>query len=159
MKIRQFRDEDFAAIMEITLSAFTPIHESFREILGSRIFNCVYPDWKKSNREYLKSLCEGVDKKNILVAEEDHAVIGFISYFLNPQEKSGELGLNAVHPAHQNKGIGTRMYKHVLKRMKTRGIKVVQVGTGGDPSHLQARRVYEKSGFVTLQLVRYYKAL
>ena len=33
------------------------------------------------------------------------------------------------------------------------------VGTGGDPGHAPARRVYEKVGFVGLPLVRYYARL
>jgi len=33
------------------------------------------------------------------------------------------------------------------------------VGTGGDPGHAPARRVYEKAGFVGLPLVRYYASL
>ena len=33
------------------------------------------------------------------------------------------------------------------------------VGTGGDASHAQARKSYEKAGYTALPLVRYYKAL
>ena len=159
MRIRTFRDADFDAIVKITLLAFAPIHESFRQILGKRIFDLVYPDWKKSHREYVASLCKGGDKHNIFVAEDDEGIIGYVSYFIHRDKRSGELGLNAVHPKHQNKGIGTKMYKRVLKRMKAEGVDVVNVGTGGDPSHLPARRAYEKCGFVALPLVRYYISL
>ena len=51
------------------------------------------------------------------------------------------------------------MYDHVLYKMKTAGVKYVQVGTGGDSAHAPARRAYEKSGFVPLPLVRFYKKL
>ena len=159
MKFRRFRDDDFEAVVGITLVAFAPIHESFRDILGARIFDLAYPDWKQSNREYLEFLRKGKDRENIVVAEDDGAVIGFLSYFVNPKKKSGELGLNCVHPMHQRKGVGTRMYKHVLKEMKARGVKLVVVGTGGDRSHLPAKRAYQKCGFVALPLVKYYKAL
>jgi hypothetical protein len=51
------------------------------------------------------------------------------------------------------------MYDHVLSKMKAEGIRVVHVGTGGDFSHLPARRAYGKCGFVPLPLVRYYASL
>lgn len=35
----------------------------------------------------------------------------------------------------------------------------VVVGTGGDPGHAPARRLYERAGFTPVPLVRYFKAL
>ncbi|MGZ4435804.1 MAG: hypothetical protein ACXVW7_19605 [Trebonia sp.] len=34
-----------------------------------------------------------------------------------------------------------------------------QSGTGGDPGHAPARRLYERAGFTPVPLVRYFKAL
>jgi GNAT superfamily N-acetyltransferase len=62
-------------------------------------------------------------------------------------------------PTHQRKGVATLMYEYVLDMMKSAGAKYAQVGTGGDFSHAPAQRAYEKSGFVPLPLVRYYKKL
>ena len=42
---------------------------------------------------------------------------------------------------------------------KESGMKLAEVGTGGDPSHAPARRSYEKAGYTALPLVRYYKDL
>jgi hypothetical protein len=39
--------------------------------------------------------------------------------------------------------------------MREAGVRVVAVGTGGDPGHAPARSAYESVGF----MVRYYKAL
>lgn len=158
MRIRQFRDEDFDAVLEITLSAFAPIHESFHNILGDDLFAFVYPDWRGSYVQYLSSLSES-DKKNILVVEDSKTVIAFIVYSLDVEKKWGELGLNAVHPDYQNQGIGPKLYQHVLTKMKKKGVKMVEVSTGGDCSHAPARRAYEKCGFTALPLVRYYKVL
>jgi GNAT superfamily N-acetyltransferase len=65
----------------------------------------------------------------------------------------------AVHPDHQNRGIGTELNLFALERMKENGMKLVSVGTGGDPGHAPARRSYEKVGYTPLPIVRYYKAL
>ncbi len=102
MRTRPFRNEDFDAVLEITLLAFAQIHESFHNILGDNIFNIVYPDWRESYRQYLTSLAENNDKENFLIAEENDAIIGYIVYSMNAETKWGELGLNAVHPDHQN---------------------------------------------------------
>ncbi len=159
MTIRSFRNEDFKAVLEITLLAFAPIHESFHHILGDSIFNIIYPDWRGSYDEYLTSLTNSDATEKIIIAEQEGAVIAFAVYSLNQEKESGELGLNAVHPAHQNKGIGPKLYEHILEEMKKQGIKIVEVATGGDASHAPARRAYEKCGFTPLPLVRYYKAL
>lgn len=131
MRIRQFRNEDFDAVLEIILSAFAPIHESFHSILGDDIFAIIYPDWKGAYIQYLSSLSQS-DKKNILVMEDGETVTAFIVYSLDIEKEWGELGLNAVHPDFQNQGIGPKMYQHVLRRMRKQGMKMVEVSTGGD---------------------------
>jgi GNAT superfamily N-acetyltransferase len=80
-------------------------------------------------------------------------VVGFVSLQLNQETQIGEIGLNAVHPDHAGKGVGTAMYDFAIARMKEAGMRVATVATGGDPSHAPARRAYEKAGF-TVQIPR-----
>lgn len=157
--IREYSDADWRAVLEICLLAFTPIHESFERLLGTNLFALVYPDWKASNENYLRSLTESGERERTLVAEENGTVVGFIHYQLNCEKRSGEIGLNAVHPAHQGKGIGSLMYSHVLDVMQSQGMNYAKVGTGGDSSHVPARRAYEKVGFVPVPLVNYFRDL
>jgi GNAT superfamily N-acetyltransferase len=65
----------------------------------------------------------------------------------------------AVDPGHQNEGIGLDLVNFAIDRMTERGVRLAELGTGGDPGHAAARHVYEKAGFTPLPLVRYYKAL
>lgn len=74
-------------------------------------------------------------------------VVGFVSVQLNRDTRVGEIGLNAVHPDHAGKGIGTAMYDFAMARMKVVGMRAATVATVGDPSHAPARRAYEKAGF------------
>jgi GNAT superfamily N-acetyltransferase len=157
--IRPYVDDDWQAVLEICLLAFTPIHESFEGLLEGELFRLVYPDWRASNERYLRSLSEGREKEKLFVAEDNAVVVGFIHYSVDPESQSGKIGLNAVHPAHQSKGIGALMYSHVLDIMRTAGMKYAQVGTGGDVSHAPARRAYEKLGFVPIPVAHYYKKL
>lgn len=157
--IRAYSDADWPAVPEICLLAFTPIHESFERSLGTELFALVYPDWKTSNENYLRSLIESGERERVLVAEDSGRVLGFIHYQLNSEKRCGEIGLNAVHPNHQGKGVGSFMYTHVLDVMRSQGANYAMVGTGGDPSHVPARRAYEKVGFVPLPVVNYFRNL
>jgi GNAT superfamily N-acetyltransferase len=158
MKIRSYTNDDWQSVLEICLLAFAPIHQSFEELLGTDLFRLVYPDWKASHERYLRSLTNN-ERHRFFVADESGAAVGFIHYEVDTDGRSGKIGLNAVHPARQRKGVGGLMYRHVLDIMKAAGIEYVQVGTGGDASHVPARRAYEKFGFVPLPLVQYYKKL
>ncbi len=73
--------------------------------------------------------------------------------------KTGEVHLLAVHPENQNHGIGTELNLFALQKMSEGGMKLAEVGTGGDEGHAPARRSYEKAGYTALPLVRYYKEL
>jgi ribosomal protein S18 acetylase RimI-like enzyme len=81
------------------------------------------------------------------VATVNEAVVGFIGLAMNQACGRGEIDLNAVDPEHQGQGIGEFMYKFAMRRMQSAGMKVAKVSTGGDSSHLAARKAYEKAGF------------
>ena len=83
----------------------------------------------------------------LYAASEGQTVVGFVSILLNKETRVGEIGLNAVHPNHAGRGIGTAMYQHAIERMKEAGMQVATVATGGDPSHAPARSAYRKAGF------------
>ena len=38
-------------------------------------------------------------------------------------------------------------------------MRVAMIGTGGDPGHAAARRLYERAGYEKLPITRYFKAL
>ena len=65
------------------------------------------------------------------------------------------LSLRAWQPVYESMArvLGPRLNRLVYP------VKLVQLGTGGDPGHAPARHTYEKAGFTPLPLVRYYKEL
>jgi ribosomal protein S18 acetylase RimI-like enzyme len=158
VSIRPYVDTDWEAILQVCLASFSSIHGSFQDLLGNHLFALVYPDWKASHKEYLRSLTSTSERKHFLVVEENGSIVGFIHYEMD-NKKRGTIGLNAVHPSRQGKGIGTFMYEHVLQIMREHGTQYVSVSTGGDPSHTAARRAYEKLGFVPIPVANYYKTL
>jgi len=158
-RIRPLCSDDIEAVVRLSLAAWEPVFVSFRQILGPAIYARIYPDWLKSQAAAVESVCRDSDKNTVWVAEENGVVAGFIAYELRLKEKVGEVQMLAVHPEHQNRGIGTRLNTFALDRMKESGVDLAEVGTGGDPGHAPARRSYEKAGYTALPLVRYYKAL
>lgn len=157
--IRQYVTADWDAVLDICIAAFTPIHEGFERALGRELFQLVYPDWKASNEAYLRSLCASDECKRMLVAELQGSVAGFIHYEVDLVKSSGTLGLNAVHPRWQRRGVATSMYGRVFQILREKGAKFVQVSTGGDAAHIPARAAYEKCGFSPRPVVHYFKTL
>lgn len=157
--IRRVRDTDVEALVELTLLAFAPVFESFRELLGPAIYPMIWPDWQKRQREAVETLCGDSCESIVLVAEVNGAPVGYVAYEVRSKGETGEVRLLAVHPDSQNCGIGSLLNERALEEMKAAGAKLAVAETGGDISHAPARRSYEKSGYVGLPLVRYFKNL
>jgi ribosomal protein S18 acetylase RimI-like enzyme len=157
-QIRPFSKSDLNDLLQITLLAFEPAVISFEKILGPKIYPIVYPDWHKSQREWVEQLCNN-QKTTVLVAEVDGATAGFLVYELYARDLTGEVQFLAVHPAYQNQGIAAALNAVALQQMKVSGMKLALVNTGGDESHAPARKTYEKAGYTALPLTRFYKDL
>ena len=157
--IRPIRESDIDAVIELSILAWSPVHASFREILGSALYEHIWPDWKAEWKNDIPLLPMRDSEIITYVAECDSVVVGFVSFKINNERKEGNLQGIAVHPDYQCKGIGTELNVYALDRMKELGMKMAIAETGGDESHLPARISYEKSGYTGLPLVRYFKLL
>lgn len=144
---------DLSVLEEIREAAFTPVFASFREILGEEIYRLAQAREDEGQGELLASLLAPDSTWEVyavrLGEELGEEFVGFVAIALDPATTVGEIGLNAVHPDHAGRGIGTAMYAFALERMREAGMKVATVATGGDPSHAPARRAYRKVGFDT----------
>ncbi|GHO55617.1 GNAT family N-acetyltransferase [Ktedonobacter robiniae] len=161
--IRPFSPDDLEDVVQLSLLAWAPVFHSFKQVLGSKIYSLLYPDWEQAQSAVVEKICREHEKTLVWVAESHGTITGFIAYTLNSQENgqnsTGEVELLAVHPEYQNQGIGTALNHFALEKMKESGIKLAIVGTGGDSGHAPARRTYEKAGYVPLPIMRYYQAL
>jgi GNAT superfamily N-acetyltransferase len=138
---------DLPRLQEIRAAAFAPVFASFRSILGDVIYDLAQRREDEAQADLLVSLLARDSGWEVYTAELAGEIVGFVSVKLNADTLVGEIGLNAVHPSRAGKGLGTVMYDFALARMKDAGLRVAVVATGGDPSHLPARRAYEKAGF------------
>jgi ribosomal protein S18 acetylase RimI-like enzyme len=158
-EVRQARDTDVDALVELTLLTFVPVFDSFLKLLGPAIFETIWPDWRQSQRQAVEDLLCDASDSVVLVAELNNVPVGFVAYEVRPEGDTGEILLLAVHPDHQSRGIGTLLNERALDGMKRAGVKLAIVDTGGESSHAPARRSYEKAGFTALPLVRHFKKL
>ncbi len=145
--MRPVRVDDQLRLDQIRQAAFAPVFASFRSTLGDDIYDLAQAREDEAQGQLLVSMLAPESGWEVYVAEEAGSVVGFVAIHLNQATQVGEIGLNAVHPNHAGKGVGTRMYEFAIARMKEAGMRVATVATGGDPSHAPARRAYEKAGF------------
>jgi GNAT superfamily N-acetyltransferase len=157
--IRRVRHTDTPALVDLTLLAFVPVFDSFLEVLGPAIYEAIWPEWRKCQRQAIESLCEDSSGCVVLVAELNGVAVGYVAYEVRPNDDAGEIRLLAVHPDYQNHGIGTLLNARALAEMRDAGVKLAIAETGGESSHAPARRSYSKAGYTGLPLVRYFKRL
>ena len=139
--------EDIPVLEDIRSKAFKPIFNSFRNILGGDIYSIAQEPEDKQQSQLLSSMLQPESVWQLYVVEYSGEPVGFVSIQNNRQTQVGEIGLNAIHPDHAGKGIGTEMYQFAFKKMKESGMRVATVSTGDDISHAPARHAYKKAGF------------
>jgi GNAT superfamily N-acetyltransferase len=147
LSIRPARPDDHARLDAVRAAAFAPVFASFRSLLGDEIYRLAQQREDDAQGDLLTSLLERGSGWEVYTAERRGEVVGFVSVKLDLDTRIGEIGLNAAHPDHAGKGIGTAMYEFALARMKSAGMRVATVATGADASHAPARRAYAKAGF------------
>jgi ribosomal protein S18 acetylase RimI-like enzyme len=158
-RLRPYVDADWGAVLDLCIAAFAPACEPLERLPQARSLAHADPDWRTCIGKHLRSLTRPTRKGRLLVAELRGAVVGVIHYDVDVETQSGSIGVSAVHPARQGKGIGTMMYDHVLVAMGAQGVKYATAETEGDAPHAPARRLYEKLGFVAVPMVHYFKRL
>ncbi|WP_430503810.1 ribosomal protein S18-alanine N-acetyltransferase [Haloparvum sp. PAK95] len=99
-----------------------------------------------------------LDEPAFLVAERDGAIAGYAVADVTPNfgRDVGHLKDIAVHPEARGEGIGRRLLRSTLVRLRAQGAMVVklEVRAGNDP----AKALYRSEGFEPLRRVpRYYQ--
>jgi ribosomal protein S18 acetylase RimI-like enzyme len=159
IEIREFREHDLEAIVEFSLRAWQPIFASAREVLGDDIFLRLHPDWKANQADAVRSTCTN-DARDVFVAVANERPVGFVAVALNAfNERMGVIDIIGVDPDYQRRGIGLRLTEVATEHMRSRGMDIAVVETGGDPGHAPARAAYETAGFTLLPIARYFRLL
>jgi len=157
--IREFREGDLAAIVEFSLRAWSPVFASLREVLGDEIFLYLHPDWEANQAKAVESSCTS-SELDVYVAVADEHPVGFVAVALNAfHERMGVIQIIGVDPAYQRQGVAEQLTTFALDHMRSAGMDIAVVETGGDPGHAPARAAYEAFGFTLLPIARYFRLL
>ena len=157
--IREFRTDDLGAIVEFSLRAWEPVFASLRQVLGDHIFLRLHPDWKEDQADAVRSACTN-EERDVFVAVTDGRPIGFVSVALNAfHERMGVIDIIGVDPDYQRRGVSSRLTEVATEHMRSRGMDIAVVETGGDSGHQPARAAYEAAGFTLLPIARYFRLL
>ena len=159
IEIREFREGDLETVVEFSLRAWAPVFASVRDVLGDDIFLRLHPDWKANQAEAVRSSCTS-DERDVFVAVANGHPVGFVAVALNAfHERMGVIDVIGVDPDYQRRGISLRLTEFATKHMRSCGMDIAVVETGGDPGHTPARRAYETAGFTLLPIARYFRLL
>ena len=148
IEIRAFIPDDLDAVVDLSLRAWEPNFNSFPDLVGAELAEALHPDWRREQAEVVRDGCLG-DGHQVEVAVVEDQVETLI----------GELHLLAVDPGHQGNGVAASLNDWALDAMRIAGMQMAKVGTGGDASHAQARRTYERAGYVPIPVVHYFQIL
>lgn len=154
--IRSLAPDDVDPVVELSLRAWEPVFASFRDVLGPRLFERFYPDWRADQAAAVR---DAIGANTTSVAVIDRLVAGFVNVIIKPDEATGEIYMIAVDPDHQRRGVASALTSWALEEMRRGGATLATVGTGGDPGHAPARRTYEAAGFTPWPHVTYVKLL
>lgn len=159
VEIRAFEERDLDAIVEFSLRAWVPVYTSIRDVLGAEIFLRLHPNWRAGQAEGVRSTCTS-DERDVFVAVADDRPVGFVAVALNAfHEQMGWIEIIGVDPNYQRRGISSALTQFAIDHMRTQGMDIAVVETGGDAGHAPARAAYEAAGFTLLPIARYFRLL
>ena len=159
IEIRELRHADLDIVVEFSLRAWAPVFASLREVLGEAIFLRLHPDWEANQEAAVRSSCTD-DERDVFVAVASGRPVGFMAIALNAfHERMGVIDIIGVDPDYQRRGVSSRLTEFATEHMRSRGMDIAVVETGGDPGHAPARAAYEGAGFTILPIARYFRLL
>jgi GNAT superfamily N-acetyltransferase len=159
VEIREFREGDLDMVVEFSLRAWDPVFASVRQVLGDEIFLRLHPDWRAGQAEAVRSSCTNAEL-DVFVAVAFGRTVGFVGVALNAfHERMGVIEIIGVDPDYQRRGISAQLTEFATQHMRSHGMDIAVVETGGDPGHAPARAAYETAGFTLLPIARYFRLL
>jgi ribosomal protein S18 acetylase RimI-like enzyme len=148
--LRHAREDDLPAIDALTAVCYLPIQESYVEMLGADCYEAVRSEpeltWDERKAQQNRRLF-AQHPDWVWVLDDGGELIGFVSFWLLPEQSYGHLDNNGVRPDRAGQGWATFMYREVLDRFRREGLRFAHVDTGLDDAHIPARRAYEAVGF------------
>ena len=158
--IRGYVPADHDAVVELSLRAWTPVFASVNGVLGPELATRLHgEDWQVHQARSVHDALVAPSNHG-WVTEADGRTTGFVvAAIADPDRRIGEIAMLAVDPRDQGQGLGRALTDHATDWLRDAGMRVAVIGTGGDPGHAPARRIYEQAGYCLMPLAQYFKVL
>ena len=147
LNIRPFQAADLPQMQDVRRRAFADIFRGFVAEVSPAVADGEFRHADRDQAAYLARAADDPALPAFVVLTEDDRVVGFCGYQYDPATGAGSIDLNAIDPACQNRGHGTRLIEHALDRLRDAGARYFKASTGGDAAHAPARAAYRKAGF------------
>jgi ribosomal protein S18 acetylase RimI-like enzyme len=143
--IRRVVADDVDQCVRFGLEAFRPVYASFHREYGTHLFDCIEPDWERSQAVYIEEAIKDPDDET-WVYELQGRPVGFLVLKMD-EHGVADIDLLAVDPTVQRRGIAAALNRFAVDRAGEAGMRHVVVATADDAGHALARRSYERAGF------------
>jgi ribosomal protein S18 acetylase RimI-like enzyme len=136
--VRTLLDSDYAQVFAIARAAF--VYDRFHAdaALGPGVADRVNADW-------VENCCRGVMADAVYVAEENGAVLGFVTCKMETPRRTGVIGMVATHGLARRRGVARGITSEALRWFFRSGAMRVEVGT--QLANIPAARLYCGFGF------------
>jgi GNAT superfamily N-acetyltransferase len=158
LEIRDYRPADEEPVVALSLRAWAPVFASLEAALGREVFTRLHQDWRQDQEQAVREALANPAMR-IWVATDGPEPAGFAAARLHQEQLLGEIYMLAVDPGHQRRGAGRALTETATSWLRESGMRVAMVETGGDPGHAPTRRVYERAGYASLPIARYFRPL
>lgn len=160
MQIRDYDPSDEDAVLALVARAWTTVFPEVNAVLGPQLARLLHSeDWQQHHRDEIRGVLADEAMRS-WVAVQDDAVVGVASArVVDPRRRIGEVHLVGVEPAAQGHGIGAAITRHAEEFLRSEGMAVVYISTGGDPGHEDARRLYTSLSYTLFPSAQFFKAL
>jgi GNAT superfamily N-acetyltransferase len=159
VRLRLYRPRDEQAVVGLSLRAWGPVFEAAEQVVGRELFARIRGDWRAGQADDVRETLADPAQRVWVAQLSDKTVVGFVAVRLARDSGVGEIGMVAVDPSAQGRGIGTALTERATDWLKASGMTIAMIETGGDPGHATARHLYERAGYTALPAVHYFKAL
>lgn len=162
VRLRPQREDDVEALVALAQRAWADVEVAVDAVLGAPLDRVVTPSWAAHHEAAIRGVCED-DASTVVVAEDgDGRLLGVVSSRVHPASAGmssyGQVEILAVDPSARGRGVGRRLLDRAVADLRSVGVPVLMVETGGDDGHAPARRLYEAAGFRALPTVQYWLA-
>jgi ribosomal protein S18 acetylase RimI-like enzyme len=143
MTIRPYRPEDLERLCQITVDSFEAV--SIDRNIEAQFGLVAGKDWRARKARDVVIDCE-VHPEGVFVAEEEGAVVGYVTTRVDPFSRIGRIPNLAVDPSARGQGTGTALIHHALAWLRERGMAMAKIETLVQNERGQA--LYPRFGFV-----------